>query len=95
MYPPISANSRIALNDDRIVLDDRPFHIHAGDHIGWSVFQMQRRKDIFGPNADVWNPDRWSGPNALNASSPNFQAWGYGPRIVRYWPSAGRKVAKR
>ena len=83
LYPPISANSRVALADDTIVADGRRLRVFAGDHIGWSVVQVHRRHDLFGKDADVWRPDRWLGPDAANPSSPSFQAWGYGPRVVR------------
>lgn len=34
-------------------------HIPAGVEICWSPFSMQHRKDIYGPDADVFKPERW------------------------------------
>lgn len=34
-------------------------HIPAGTEIGISIYSMLRRKDIFGPDADTFRPERW------------------------------------
>lgn len=83
MYPPISANSRVAVRDDEIELEGIRYFVPAGTNVTWGVFQLQRRKDIWGPDADVWRPDRWlTACSSASKSSAAFQAWGFGPRIV-------------
>jgi cytochrome P450 len=84
MYPPISANSRVALSDDVITTKGIRYFVPSGTHIGWSSYQMQQRLDIWGPDAKVWNPTRWLDHASVPANNAAaFQAWGIGPRIVR------------
>jgi cytochrome P450 len=83
MYPPISANSRIAVKDDVIVAGGQRFHVPAGTHIACGVFQMHRRSDLWGEDANEWQPHRWMDGRGVPASNMYaFQAWGIGPRIV-------------
>lgn len=83
MYPPISANSRVAVRDDEIEIKGQRFYIPAGTNVTWGVFQLHRRKDLWGADADVWRPERWLDPQSpASRSGAAFQAWGYGPRIV-------------
>lgn len=82
MYPPISANSRIAVKDDVIVAGGQRFHVPAGTHIACGVFQMHRRLDLWGADANEWQPHRWmDGRGVPAANMYAFQAWGIGPRI--------------
>lgn len=83
MYPPISGNSRVALRDDKIEIQGEHYHVPAGTSVTWGVFSLQRRKDIWGSDADVWRPDRWlDNALAISKTASAFQAWGAGPRIV-------------
>lgn len=49
----------------------------------YSVYAMQRRKDIYGPDADEFRPERWLSDNPAGPLRPG---WGFlpfngGPRI--------------
>ncbi|KAF8424915.1 cytochrome P450 [Tirmania nivea] len=83
LYPAVPFNLRTALKDTTIPVGggpDRkqPISILKGTHIAYSPIIMQRRKDLFGPDADEFRPERW------NNWTP--KAWQYipfngGPRI--------------
>lgn len=84
MYPPITANSRVSVEDDAAVISGHKYHIPAGTHIACGIFQMQRRTDLWGEDANEWRPERWSDSKGVPAQNGfAFQAWGVGPRIVR------------
>jgi cytochrome P450 len=87
MYPPISANSRVSVNDDVAIAGGRKYYIPAGTHIACGVFQMQRRIDLWGNDANLWRPQRWLESKGVPAQNGfAFQAWGVGPRIVNNMP---------
>ena len=84
MYPPISANSRVSQEDDIIETGGLRYFLPAGTHVGWGVYQLHRREDLWGKDASEWRPDRWLDESVRpGASSAAFQAWGSGPRVVR------------
>jgi cytochrome P450 len=83
MYPPIAANSRVAVEDDIVDVAGRKYVIQAGTHVAWGIFQLQRRTDIWGEDANQWKPSRWlSSEKQTSDKQAAFQAWGFGPRIV-------------
>ena len=48
--------------------------------VAYAVYHMQRRKDFYGPDAQVFRPERWEGSELTNIK------WGYlpfngGPRV--------------
>lgn len=58
-----------------------PIYIPKDGIVTYNVFSMHRRKDIYGPDADEFKPERWE------ATDPPLRpGWGYlpfngGPRI--------------
>lgn len=83
LYPAVPFNIRTALKDTTFPVGggpDRkqPVAILKGTQLAYGPIIMQRRKDLFGPDADVFKPERW------NNWTP--KAWQYipfngGPRI--------------
>lgn len=82
LYPVVPTNSRFA-NKSTILPRGggphgaSPIHIAAGQGVSYSVYAMHRRRDIYGPDADAFRPERWE---TLRVG------WGYlpfngGPRI--------------
>ncbi|KAM0257691.1 hypothetical protein ACHAQJ_004256 [Trichoderma viride] len=64
LWPPVDYNGRIAVRDTWLppsVGADRksPILVPRGQEIFWSTRALQRRKDIYGPNADEFKPERW------------------------------------
>lgn len=57
-----------------------PILVRRGEAVGYCVYAMHRRKDLYGPDAEDFRPERWEG------SSLNNIGWGYlpfngGPRV--------------
>ena len=57
-----------------------PVLVRKGEAVGYCVYAMHRRKDIYGPDADQFRPERWE-----NDALKDVQ-WGYlpfngGPRV--------------
>ncbi|KAF8456749.1 cytochrome P450 52A5 [Kalaharituber pfeilii] len=83
LYPAVPFNIRTALKDTTFPRGGGPngrdpVAIPKGTPVAYSAMIMQRRVDLFGPNANEFRPERWDGP------AP--KAWHYipfngGPRI--------------
>ncbi|KAK3939387.1 cytochrome P450 [Diplogelasinospora grovesii] len=66
LYPVVPFNSRYANKDTTLPRGggkdgNSPVFIPKGSTCDYSVFVMQRRKDIWGPDADEFKPERWEG----------------------------------
>lgn len=62
-----------------------PIMAKKGESVGYCVYVMHRRKDLYGSDADVFRPERWD-PNEDNEVSLKNIGWGYlpfngGPRV--------------
>ncbi|KAF4629186.1 hypothetical protein G7Y89_g8956 [Cudoniella acicularis] len=85
LYPVVPANGRFAVRDTTIPLGGgpdgkSPIMIPKGTVVAYSVYSMHRRKDIYGPDALEFRPERWAPEEGLRPG------WGYlpfngGPRI--------------
>jgi cytochrome P450 len=82
MYPAVAANYRQAVVDTILPVGGgpdgaQPIFIEKGTHVIFHPWSMHRREDIFGPNPETFNPNRWDGLRP---------GWGFlpfngGPRI--------------
>ncbi|TFK72869.1 cytochrome P450 monooxygenase pc-2 [Pluteus cervinus] len=62
LYPPVPLDSRWAVKGTTfppITPGGKPLFIPAGTNIMYSVFYMHRRKDLWGPDALEFDPDRF------------------------------------
>ncbi|KAK4498619.1 hypothetical protein PRZ48_011278 [Zasmidium cellare] len=64
LYPPVPRNSRTALRHTTLPRGGppdgtQPLYLSKGTHVGYQVFSMHRRKDIFGADAEDFVPERW------------------------------------
>ncbi|KDN71804.1 putative cytochrome P450 [Colletotrichum sublineola] len=64
LYPIVPANTRIAITDTVLPRGGgpdgkSPVYVAKGTAAGWSVWALHRRKDIYGPDADQFRPERW------------------------------------
>lgn len=85
LYPIVPINARFAKKDTTIPRGGgpdghSPVFIPKGQIVAWSVYVMHRRKDIYGPDAEVFRPERWAPEEGLRPG------WAYlpfngGPRI--------------
>ncbi|KAJ7212195.1 cytochrome P450, partial [Mycena pura] len=64
--------------------NEKPIYIPAGTQVPYSVILMHRRKDLWGPDAEEFDPDRWLDERLktyLLANSFQFLPFNAGPRI--------------
>lgn len=64
IHPVVPTNVREAMKDTVLPLgggpDGRsPVFVPKGTRIGYSPYAMHRRKDLYGPDADEFRPERW------------------------------------
>lgn len=57
-----------------------PVLVRPGERVGYSVYAMHRRKDIYGDDADDFRPERWEG-DALRDIGWGYLPFNRGPRI--------------
>ncbi|KJX98996.1 cytochrome P450 alkane hydroxylase like protein [Zymoseptoria brevis] len=90
LHPVVPLNSREAQCDTTLPVGGgpsglAPIFIPKGGVVSWNVYAMHRRKDIYGPDAEDFTPERWlddpeTGKKGLRPG------WGYlpfngGPRV--------------
>jgi cytochrome P450 len=85
LYPVVPGNGRYANKDTVLPLGGgpdgkSPLFVPKGQVVAYSINTMHRRKDIYGPDANEFRPERWNPEEGLRPG------WGYlpfngGPRI--------------
>ena len=83
LNPSIGTTSRIALHDTTLpvgggVDGQSPIFIRKGDIFSISFYTLQRRKDIFGADAEEFRPERWGSERPAHWAYLPFSG---GPRI--------------
>ena len=86
MYPIVPSNEREALHNNILPRGggsdgSAPILVPKGCYVAFHTWSLHRRTDIYGPDAHVFNPDRW-----LNEENPLRPGWAYipfsgGPRV--------------
>jgi cytochrome P450 len=84
LHPPIPRNSREALRDTTLPVGGgadgtAPILVPQGTQVGYQVFSMHRRKDVYGEDADEFVPERWTERNLRPGWA--FLPFNGGPRI--------------
>ncbi|KIK16467.1 hypothetical protein PISMIDRAFT_15794 [Pisolithus microcarpus 441] len=85
LYAPVPFNVRTST--EAVVLPGvnggPPIYIPPNTHVPYSVFLMQRRKDLWGPDADIFDPDRFIDERLeyLTSNPFIFVPFNAGPRI--------------
>ncbi|KAI1343750.1 cytochrome P450 [Xylariaceae sp. FL0016] len=84
LSPPVPSNQRAAIRDTILPtgggpLGTSPVFVPRGTNCRYQVWSMQRRPDIYGPDADVFRPERWADPNLRVAYE--YLPFNAGPRI--------------
>lgn len=82
LYPVVPINSREALEDSVLPTGGgpdgkSPVYVPAGSTVDYSVYVMHRRRDIWGPDADLFVPERWQNRKV----GWEFLPFNGGPRI--------------
>ncbi|KAG8882381.1 hypothetical protein FRB98_003734 [Tulasnella sp. 332] len=84
IFPPVTNNLREYQSNGVVPTMDGPMFIaQKGMKIMWSYPAMHRRKDLWGEDAEEFNPERWMGDRAPNDCSKDCQFMPFhgGPRI--------------
>jgi cytochrome P450 len=84
LHPPIPRNSREALRDTTLPVGGgsdgtAPILVPKGTQVGYQVFSMHRREDVYGEDADDFVPERWTERNLRPGWS--FLPFNGGPRV--------------
>ncbi|KAG9122739.1 hypothetical protein FRC07_000747 [Ceratobasidium sp. 392] len=60
LFPPVPIDERTSTQSTVLKSSGRKtFYIPAGTNVNFSVMHMHRRKDLWGPDADEFDPERW------------------------------------
>jgi cytochrome P450 len=64
VYPPVPINNRKAVRDTILPIGGgpdgtKPMPIRKGQTVNFVIYAVQRRKDIWGEDADEFIPERW------------------------------------
>ncbi|KAF1842622.1 cytochrome P450 52A12 [Cucurbitaria berberidis CBS 394.84] len=64
IHPVVPGNTRFAIRDTVLPLGGgpdgkHPLFVPKGTTVGYSPYVMHRRKDLYGPDADEYKPERW------------------------------------
>lgn len=89
LYPIVPSNSRQALQDTVLPRGggpngESPIIVPKGSYVAYLPWSMHRRTDIYGPDAETFDPTRWLANE--HPSAPLRPGWGYipfsgGPRV--------------
>lgn len=85
LYPVVPSNARFAVRDTLIPRGGGPDQLSAvfipkGGIVAYSVYSMHRRRDIYGPDAELFRPERW-GPEENLRPGWAYLPFNGGPRI--------------
>lgn len=83
LYPPVPVNSRTANKTTVLPVGGgndlkSPVLIPEGTVVGYSVYSMHRRPDLYGMDAELFRPERWDESMPLQDDPINAK-WGYLP----------------
>ncbi|KAF8147490.1 cytochrome P450 [Crassisporium funariophilum] len=87
LYPPVPFNSRMSCKAaiwTSKTPGSKPYYVPANTRVFYSVFIMHRRTDLWGPDALVFDPDRFLDERLHKYLTPNpyiFCPFNAGPRI--------------
>ncbi|KAF1956855.1 cytochrome P450 52A12 [Byssothecium circinans] len=82
LYPVVPFDGRRALRDTCLPVGGgpdgtKPVYVRKGAAVDYAVYMMQRRKDFWGEDAEVFRPERWEG----RRSGWEYLPFNGGPRI--------------
>ncbi|KAF9973198.1 hypothetical protein BGZ73_003584 [Actinomortierella ambigua] len=87
LHPPVPKNAKVAVHTDTLPCGVR---VDPGDVVSYSNYALARNQDVWGPDAERFNPSRWlvEDPKAKspfgkfrNESTFKFISFNAGPRI--------------
>ncbi|KII89790.1 hypothetical protein PLICRDRAFT_565689 [Plicaturopsis crispa FD-325 SS-3] len=88
LYPPVPFNMRTAerattLQPTASTRSSQPYYVPAKTTTIYSIFHLHRRKDLWGPDAEEFDPDRWLDARLSRVTKNPFMftPFNAGPRI--------------
>ncbi|CAE6540278.1 unnamed protein product [Rhizoctonia solani] len=83
LFPSVPINERATLTGCSIPTASGPLYVPSGTQVLYSPLLMQRRQDLWGPDAWEFDPERWlDGRNEAFVKDPmRFVPFNAGPRI--------------
>ncbi|KAA1466958.1 cytochrome P450 [Dentipellis sp. KUC8613] len=87
LFPPVPMNLRLSDSIPHVFpasADSPKYYVPPGTQILYSLLLIQRRKDLWGPDADTFRPERWLDPDCVRHLVSNpfmFIPFHAGPRI--------------
>ncbi|KAF8714644.1 cytochrome P450, partial [Rhizoctonia solani] len=85
LYPPVPLNQRECVSPTVFKSGGKQYFIPAGAAVIYSVLFMHTRKDLWGDDAETFDPERWLDDRYKKYVLPNpfiFLPFNAGPRIV-------------
>ena len=84
LYPPLPMNARMANKDTYLPTGGGPdgtsrVFVPEGNIVQVHMHSLQRRQDIYGPDAEEFRPERWASLDSLDPWA--FLPFSNGPRI--------------
>lgn len=85
LYPSVPVNSRAAVRTTVLPVGGgrdgkSPILVRQGEAVGYCVYAMHRRKDIYGQDASEFRPERWE-DDALKDVGWGYLPFNGGPRL--------------
>ncbi|KAJ5995766.1 n-alkane-inducible cytochrome P450 [Penicillium waksmanii] len=85
LYPSVPVNSRAAERTTTLPTGGgpdgtAPVLIRKGEAVGYCVYVMHRRKDLYGPDAEEFRPERWENGTLKNIGY-GYLPFNGGPRV--------------
>ena len=86
LYPSVPINSRAALKTTTLPVGggsdgQSPILIRKGEAVGYCVYAMHRRKDLYGEDALEFCPERWEDGRLLRGVGYGYLPFNGGPRV--------------
>ncbi|QRV88400.1 cytochrome P450 family protein [Ceratobasidium sp. AG-Ba] len=84
LFPAVPTNERTAIKSTTFKSGGKTFYVSKGTNASYSVLLMHRRKDLWGPDAEEFDPERWLDERLKKYLTPNpfiFLPFNAGPRI--------------
>lgn len=86
LYPSVPINSRTALKTTTLPVGggpdgQSPVLVRKGEAVGYCVYAMHRRTDIFGEDASKFRPERWEDGKLLRDVGYGYLPFNGGPRV--------------
>ncbi|EDU47079.1 cytochrome P450 52A11 [Pyrenophora tritici-repentis Pt-1C-BFP] len=86
LYPSVPVNSRAALKTTTLPVGGgpdgkSPILVRKGEAVGYCVYAMHRRTDIYGEDALEFRPERWEDGQLLRNVGYGYLPFNGGPRV--------------